>query len=154
MRFPAILVLGLTASCGYSAGGLYDHRAVRVTIFDNVDERRGHEFDLTQAVHRELQGAGIRVNSPDASVELTGKILGLATPAAVEGKTDEVIVGSVVLRVEVVLSDRASGRELRRAEQSIGVNFSSARAESTETARQEAFDRIARWVLTLLEREW
>jgi hypothetical protein len=147
----AVLVL---AGCGYSAGGLYEHRAVRVRVFDNLDERRAHEFDLTQAVVRQLQADGVRVNTPDAAVELLGTIQEITQPTAVEGKKDVVVVGSVAFRLSIVLRDAKSGKDLKTEEKTESVTFSSARAESLETARQEVFDRLARWVATRLEKDW
>jgi hypothetical protein len=144
----------LGASCGYRAGGLYEHQAVRVDLFDNNDERRLHEFDLTRAVVRELQADGIRVNSSDAKVALTGVIQEITQPTAVEGKKDVVVVGSVAFRLQIVVRDLASGKELRTEERVESASFSTARRESQETARQEVFDKLARWVASKLERDW
>ena len=146
--------LALLGGCGYVAGGLYEFDAVRVRIVDNRSERRTHEFDLTQAIVRQLQSDGIRVNGRDATVELSGTIEDIAQPAAVEGAQDVVVVGAIVFRLSVVLKDISSGRELRRGERIESATFSSARAETSETARQQVFDRLARWVATRLEGEW
>jgi hypothetical protein len=152
--FPLLSSLFFFAACGYSAGGLYEHRAVRVRLFDNNDERRLHEFDLTRAVVRELQAGGVRVNTADAPVELVGSIVEITQPTAVEGKQDVVVVGSVVFRIQLVLRDLRTGRDLSTAERVESASFSTARAETLETARQEVFDRLARWVVTRLEKDW
>ncbi len=149
-----LLTLLLGASCGYSAGGMYEYRAVKVAIFDNKDERRLHEFDLTRAVVRELQADGIRVNSSDARVEVQGSIQEITQPTAVEGKQDVVVVGTVVFRLQIVVREITSGRELKVDERVESASFSTARGESLETARQEAFDKLARWVATKLEKDW
>lgn len=150
--WPAVLLL--LASCGYSAGGLYGHDAVRIRIFDNVTERRTHEFDLTEAVARELRAGGVRVNAQDAVVELSGTIEEIVSPTAVEGARDVVVVGSIAYRLSVVLRDRSTGKELRRDERVESATFSSARAETPETARREIFDRLARWAATRVEAAW
>jgi len=152
--FPLLISLLLLTACGYSAGGLYEHRAVRVRLFDNNDERRLHEFDLTRAVVRELQAGGVRVNTTDAPVELLGSIVEITQPTAVEGKQDVVVVGSVAFRIQVVLRDIKSGRDLSTSEHIESASFSTARAESLETARQEVFDRLARWIVSRLEKDW
>ena len=152
-RLPGFVALLLT-SCGYSAGGLYEYRAVKVVVFDNKDERRLHEFDLTQAVVRELQADGIRVNSSDARVEVRGAIQEITQPTAVEGKQDVVVVGTVAFRLQIVIRDLSSGKELKTEERVESASFSTARGETLETARQEAFDRLARWVATKLEKDW
>ena len=154
MRRTVGLSVLLLSSCGYSAGGLYEHRAVKVGLFDNKDERRLHEFDLTRAVVRELQADGIRVNSSDAKVEVHGAIQEITQPTAVEGKQDVVVVGTVAFRLQVVLRDLASGKDLKTEERVESASFSTARGESLETARQEAFERLARWVASRLERDW
>jgi len=34
------------------------------------------------------------------------------------------------------------------------VSFTPSRAESFQTARREAYDRVARWLISRLERAW
>ena len=64
---PALLLSALGA-CGYTVGGLYPERDVRVETFDNVSERRTHELELTGAVVREMVSRGFRVNGADAEI--------------------------------------------------------------------------------------
>lgn len=150
----AALVAGfLASSCGYQVGGLYAVHAVRVETFDNVSERRTHEFDLTEAVVRELAARGMRVNAHDAEVTLRGRILDIRNPAVVEGKLDVQVVGSLQLRVEIQLEDR-EGKVRWRDERTEAVSFAVARGESLESARREVFDRLARWVVVHFEKEW
>ena len=154
LRAAAAGVLLLAASCGYEAGGLIEHKAVKLHILDNRSERRTHEFDLTQAVARELQADGVRVNSGDATVELSGTIEDITQSSVVEGKQDVVVVGSMAFKFSVVVREISSGKELRRDERVESATFSTGRAESQETARREIFDRLARWTATRLERDW
>jgi len=151
---PALAALVFAAGCGYSSGELREHGAVRLAIFDNVDERRTHEFDLTRSVARELSARGVRVNGSGASVELRGTLLAVTEPSVVEGQKDVVVVGAVSFKLQVVLVDVATGRELRRSERTETASFSTARAESRETARQEVFDRLADWAVRNLEKDW
>ncbi len=153
-RAAVVLLPALLSACGYTAGGLYEHRSVRLRIFGNNDERRLHEFDLTRSVARELQADGIRVNSPGAPVELIGQIQEITQPTAVEGKQDAVVVGSVSFRLQLTVRDTAGARDLKVEERVESASFSTARGESLETARQEVFDRLARWVVTRLEKDW
>lgn len=152
---PAPAVLLLLASCGYRVGGLYeDYRAgVRVDILDNQTERRTHEFDLTSAITREMASRGLRVNVPGAPCTLRGQIRSMRTPSVVEGRADAVLVGSLHIVLEIELVNERGERVWsdRRAET---VAFASSRGESLETARREAFDRLARWVVTHFEKEW
>ena len=149
------LAAGLLASCGYQIGGLYDdyHAGVRVAVFDNLTERRTHEFDLTHAVVREMASRGLRVNVPSAPYTLTGRIRDMRTPSVVEGETDRVLVGSLRIRVEIELSD-AQGNLVWKDGKSESVSFTSTRGESLESALREALDRLARWIVTHFEKEW
>jgi hypothetical protein len=48
----------------------------------------------------------------------------------------------------------AEGKERWREERVERVSFTPTRSESFLTARQEAYDRLARWIVTKFEREW
>ena len=104
-RLPLLLGLAV-ASCGYEVGNLYEIRDVKVDIFENNSERRTHEFDLTEAVVREMSARGIRVNARDAAYILKGRILDIRTPSVVDQKnTDQVVVGSLLFSLEIRLID-------------------------------------------------
>ena len=150
---PAVLLL--LVSCGYRIGGLYeDYQAgVRVDIFDNQTERRTNEFDLTSTVTREMASRGLRVNVPGAPYALRGRIRDLRTPSVVEGETDAVLVGSLYLLLEIELVN-AQGDRLWSDRKAETAAFAASRGETFETARREAFDRLARWVVTHFEKEW
>jgi len=149
---PALLAL--LGACGYRVGGLYETRDVRVDVFDNVGERRTHEFDLTEAVVREMTARGIRVNRKDAPVTLRGSIEEIRTPPLVEqAKTDALLVGSLLYRVRIRLV-RADGTERWNDERLESVSYTPSRGESPETARRAMLDRLARWVVTHFEKEW
>lgn len=154
MSRAATLLLLLPASCAYELGGLYAVRDVRVEMFDNVSERRTHEVDLTQAVCHELLARGIRVNQPGAPHLLQGRILDMRTPAVVdERNTDNVLVGSLLITVEIRLVG-PDGREVWADRRSEAASFTRDRGETFETARQKAFDRLARWILVHFEKDW
>ncbi len=154
-----LILLGLTAvtaaSCGYQVGGLYEgyREGVRVDIFDNLTERRTHEFELTQAVVRDMASRGIRVNVPGAPYRLAGRIRDMRTPSVVEGRADAVLVGSLRVLLEIELS-RTGGEIVWKDQKAVEVPFASVRGESADTARREAFDRLARWVVSHFEKEW
>ncbi|HTF56001.1 MAG TPA: hypothetical protein VK661_01920 [Planctomycetota bacterium] len=154
MRTFAWIAAAALAGCGYSAGGLIEHESVFLPTFDNLDERRTFEFDLTRAVGRELAARGVRVNAPDAPIELRGKILKITEPTLVENPGDVPIVGSVSFKIEVALVSRSTGRELSKKEREETASFSSGRFETRETARQEVIKKLASWVVTLVEKDW
>ena len=149
------LLLALAASsCGYEVGNLYEVRDVKVDVFENHSERRTHEFDLTDAVVHEIASRGIRVNAREAAYTLKGRVLDIRTPSVVDQKnTDLVVVGSLVFSLEIRLVD-ANGNEVWKDSRAESASFSAARGESFETARQKVFDRLARWVVAHLEKQW
>lgn len=154
MRRALLPVLAALGACGYRVGGLYEVREVRLRIFDTQSERRTHEFDLTEAVARELLAKGIRVNASSARHELTGEIVDFDQPVAVVNERDVPIVGTVAIKLRIRLTDRETGAVVRDAERVETAAFTNARFESAETARQEVFDRLARWISSNLETDW
>ena len=152
-RLSFLLALA-SSSCGYEIGNLYEVRDVKVDIFDNLSDRRTHEFDLTEAVVEEISSRGIRVNARDAAYTLKGKILDIRTPALVDQKnTDQILVGSLLMSLEIRLMD-GNGNELWKDTRAESVSFTLARGETFETARQKVFARLARWVVSHLEKQW
>jgi hypothetical protein len=152
-RLPLLLALGCS-SCGYEIGNLYEIRDVRIETFENVSERRTQEFDLTDSVVHEIAARGIRVNARDAAYTLKGKILDIRTPSVVDQKlTDLVVVSSVTFALEIRLMD-ANGNELWKDTRTESAPFAAARGESFDSARQKVFDRLTRWVVAHLEKQW
>ena len=154
IRRLSLLLALAGSSCGYEVGNLYEIRDVKVDVFENNSERRTHEFDLTDAVVHEIASRGIRVNAGDAAYTLKGKIHDIRTPSLVNQKnTDQTIVGSLQFIVEIRLID-ANGNEVWKDQRVESASFTEARGESFETARQKVFDRLARWVVAHLEKQW
>lgn len=151
-RLPVVLALLTSGSC-YSVGDLYEFRKVQVPVFDNATDRHTEEFDLTPIVSREMAARGLRVNSPDAAVVLKGKITDMRTPTVVTVEQNTQVVGSLAVRVEIRLLN-LEGRELWRDERTESVSFTSVRGQTFDTARMEAYNRIARWVVAHFEKEW
>lgn len=148
---PAVALL---AGCGYQAGGLVEHRRVKLSMFDNATERRTHEFDLTDAVAREMASEGIAVNAADAPVELVGRIRDFREPAIVTTGQDEVLISSVSIELEISLVRRSDRKVIWSDFRREAASFATQRGESRETARQEVLYRLARWTVTKLEKDW
>ena len=152
-RLAPFLAFALS-SCGYEIGNLYEIRDVKVDVFDNVSERRTQEFDLTYSIVHEISSRGIRVNARDAAYTLKGKILDIRTPALVDLKnTDQILVGSLSMTLEIKLID-SNGTEIWKDTRTEGSSITAQRGETFESARQKVFDRLARWVVSHLEKEW
>lgn len=154
MRSPELFLILLLPGCMYRVGDLYEIKDVRLTVLENDDERRTHEFDLSLVLAREIAAAGIRVNAKDAPFELVGTIERFREPAIVETGKDVVLVGSVSITLSIRIVDRKTGKAVVEDRRTESASFSSLRLESRETARQQVFDRLARWVVTKFEKDW
>jgi hypothetical protein len=104
---------------GYSTQPNYDTsiRTVRVPIFKNLTQRRGLEFDLTNAIVREIElktpykvvGANC-----DADTELTGSIFSYNKNILNRNQLNEVREAETTLSVEVAWKDLRTGEILTR----------------------------------------
>lgn len=148
------MVAGAAAfsGCGYTVGSLIEHRSVALPIFKSDSERRGHEFELHKAVAQEFKAQGVDID-PSADLEVRGMILDITEPTLVEDPADRPQVGSVAFKVEITLISRPSGREIRKRVLEESAPFTTPRFESRETARQAVIDRLARRVVSMLEKE-
>jgi hypothetical protein len=154
IRLSLLLLALLLGSCGYEMGNLYEIRDVKVDMFDNQSERRTHEFDLTDSIVHEISSRGIRVNARDAAYTLKGTILDIRTPSLVDQKnTDQIVVGSLVISLEIRLID-ANGGEVWKDHRTESASITAQRGETFESARQKVFDKLSRWVVSHLEKEW
>jgi hypothetical protein len=127
-RAAAVSLLLLLAACtenrnltilGYSTQPNYDTsiRTVRVPTFKNLTQRRRLEFDLTNAVVREIElktpfkvvGANC-----DADTELTGTIISYNKNILNRNQLNEVREAETTLGVELVWKDLRTGEILTR----------------------------------------
>ena len=154
MKVALTLVPFFLLSCGYRMGGLVSHPEVGLEILDNRTERRGHEFDLSALLAREMMGAGIVVNAPEAPVKLVGEIVNFDQPGVVETGQDDVLVGSVAVRLKLSLLNTRDNKVIWKDVRTESALFSMAREESRDTAKQEVFARLTRWAVTKLEKDW
>jgi hypothetical protein len=104
---------------GYTTRPNYDTRihTVRVPIFKNRTFIRGVEFDLTQAVIRDIeQKTPFKVVGPgcDADTELTGTVVIFTKGLLNVNQLNEVREAETTLSVEVVWRDLRTGEYLTR----------------------------------------
>lgn len=165
----ALLSPGLTGCASYHVGAasLYppDIHTVYVPMFDSLSFRRNLGERLTEAVIKqiELKTPYKVVNTPNADSVLTGRLLTDSKRVLVETPTDEPRVLDVGLVVEVSWHDRRSDRLL--AEQQVPIEAGSVLitqnaklipevGRSGVTAQQQAIDRIAEQIVSLMEAPW
>jgi lipopolysaccharide assembly LptE-like protein len=197
-RFPTALLLAafcaLLASCtntgdftigGYTTATQFPAhiRTVRVPIFKNETFVRGLEFELTEAVVKqiELKSKWKVVHHDGADAELTGKIVNLAKRIILENPLNEVREAELQLAVEVEWRDchacPPTGDPLPPVEperpqiilpgQPVPLRpkrpvvlvqdtatFIPELGESYATARKRVVDRLAEQIVSMLEAPW
>jgi len=117
---PACDTDGNFTLLGYTTAPNYDpkYKTIRVPIFQNRTFRRGLEFDLTEAVVREIEAKTpmkIRTAGQPADLELCGTIFVVTKNILNVNQLNEVREGEMVITVELVLRDLHTGEVLSRA---------------------------------------
>jgi hypothetical protein len=171
---------------GYTTRPNYDLsiRTVHVPIFKNLTVRRGMEFDLTQAVVREIESKTPYkvVSDPCAAdTELTGTILSLTKVVLNITPFNEIREGQTVLTVNVAWRDLRPGHygevlsqpkpppgtplppppppgtPLPPPPQTVvtsEASFVPELGQSITTAAQRNIDRVARQIVLMMEKPW
>jgi hypothetical protein len=165
-RTVSALVL-LLSGCGYMVGNAYgpEVRTIEVPIFQNDSFRRGIEYQLTEAVHKEIQSrTPFRLSKgPGTDTRLTGRIVDIRKDVLGETQFDDPRELQYSVFVRVTWEDLRTGRLL--AEQEVPIDpqsiplvgqaeFAPEIGQSLATATQEATDRLARQIVNMLETPW
>jgi len=152
------------AGCGYLVGPPYsgEVRSIHVPIFENITWRRGLEYQLTEAVQKQIQ-----LKTPyrlakegDADTRLTGKIV--AANKAVLGETgfDDARELQFSLVVELTWEDLRTRKLLLQQRYPIPLDiiqqrnqseFAIEAGQSLATAEHDAIQRMARQIVELME---
>ncbi len=162
-----ILVTALITGCGYRAGNVYgpEVRSVDVPIFQNDTFRRGIEYQVTEAVHREIQThTPFRIaKGREADTRLTGRIVEVRKSVLGETRWDDPRELQLSLMVRVTWEDLRTGQLLAQQEvplqpQSIPTigqaEFAPEVGQSLATATQDATERLARQIVHMMETPW
>ncbi len=162
----AVAVLPL-AGCGYMVGNGFrqEIRSVHVPVFTNDSRRRGLEFQLTDAVHKEIQNRSHYrlAKPPEADTELKGRIVDVRKSVLGETRQDDPRELQITFAVEVTWVDLRNGRVL--AEQRVPISpdlvhllsnssFAPEVGQSLATAYQTAISQMARKVVDSMEAPW
>jgi hypothetical protein len=154
----------LATGCGYRMGNGYEPEihSVYVPIFTSQSDRRGLEFQLTEAVQKEIQlRTPFRiVNEPAADTQLIGKIVNTRKRVLGETKNDDPRELQMSLTVEVRWENLKTGEVL--AEKRVPISqreilliqnaeFAPEVGQSLATAYQQVMDRMAREIVDLME---
>jgi hypothetical protein len=165
-----VALLALTAGlcgCGYTIGNAYqkDIATVYVPIFTNEDYRRGVEFQLTEAVQKQIQQrTPFRLARDEtADTKLTGKIKGIRKSVLGTTADNDPRTLQIQYQVDVTWEDLRTGRILARQNVSIDPDvthlvatgdFSPEVGQSLATATQTAIDKMARQIVDMMQAPW
>lgn len=157
----------LLPGCGYMVGQSYspELRTVSVPIFENVTFRRGIEFQLTEAVQKEItRRTPYRLaRGAEADTRLTGKIVDVRKDVLGETAQDDPRELQVTYMVRVSWEDLRNGQILAQQEVPIApadvplvgqAEMAPEVGQSLATATQDAVDRLARRIVDMMEVPW
>jgi outer membrane lipopolysaccharide assembly protein LptE/RlpB len=164
-----LLVAAATCAlgCGYTIGNQFQHnvQTVYVPIATCEDFRRGPEFQLTEAVQKQIQQrTPFRLAKDDnADTKLTMKIKSIRKTVLGTTAQNDPRELQVQYAVEVTWEDLRTGRILAQNKVSIepevtrlftSGEFAPELGQSLATATQEAIDKMARNVVDMMEAPW
>lgn len=157
----------LLPGCGYMVGQSYspELRTVSVPIFENTGYRRGIEFQLTEAVQKEItRRTPYRLaKGPEADTRLTGKIVDVRKDVLGETSQDDPRELQLTYLVRVSWEDLRNGQILAQQEVPIApadipligqAEMAPEVGQSLATATQDAIDRLARRIVDMMEVPW
>jgi hypothetical protein len=161
------LLLSSAGCGGYTVGAPFNQeiRSVHVPIFKSGSNRRFIEFQLTEAVQKQIQQRSPYrlVKEEDADTRLTGRIVDLRKTALGQTQYSDARELQVNLLVEVTWEDLRTGKIL--AEQRMPLppemlqlaaqaEFAPEVGQSLATADQTVIDRLARNIVDMMEMPW
>jgi hypothetical protein len=155
------------AGCGYNIGAPFspEIRSVHVPVFKSGSNRRFIEFELTEAVQKQIQQRSHfrLVKESDADTRLTGRIVDLRKSALGMTQYSDARELQVNLIVEVTWEDLRTGRIIGQQRVPLPPEmlqlaaqgeFAPEVGQSLATADQVAIDRLARNIVDMMEMPW
>jgi hypothetical protein len=161
------LVLGAVSGCGYIVGQGFgpEVRTVAVPMFLNETYRRDLEWQLTEAVQKQIQNRTLfkLVRGDEADTRLVGRIVQVRKDVLGETMWDDPRQLQFSLEVRVTWEDTRTGRLL--AEQSLPLapdmlpvagrdEFAPELGQSLATAKYNALNRVAEKIVDMMEAPW
>jgi hypothetical protein len=155
------------AGCGYNLGSPYsaEIRSVHVPTFSSSSNRRFFEYQLTEAVQKQIQQRSHfrLVKEEDADTRLTGRIVDATKRAVGQTGNSDPRELQVNLQVEVTWEDLRTGQILRQQRVPITPEALQLAAQSElapevgqsmATGTREVVDRLARNIVDMMEAPW
>jgi hypothetical protein len=167
-RSVTLFVVALALSgCGYTIGSQFQHNVetVYVPIATSEDFRRGTEFQLTEAVQKQIQQrTPFRLAKDDrADTKLTMKIKSIRKTVLGTTAQNDPRELQIQYAVEVTWEDLRTGRILAQNKVSIepevtrlfaSGEFAPELGQSLATGTQETLDKMARQIVDMMEAPW
>lgn len=169
-RSAFILLCGIclpAGGCGYMLGAPYqaEVRSVHVPIFTNDTFRRGIEYQLTEAVQKEikLRTPFQLAKAPYADTRLRGHIVHIRKDVLGETAFDDPRQLQLHLAVEVTWEDVRTGQVLAQRQVPLApemvhmishAEFAPEVGQSLATATQQAVDQLATQIVDMMEVPW
>ena len=153
--------------CGYTVGNSFQSeiRSVYVPIFESKQFRRNVEFQLTEAVQKEIkERTPFRlVKEEDADTKLIGRILDVRKGVLGTNRYDDARQLQITFVVECTWQDLRTGEVL--AERSVDLpaavvqftsnsDFAPEIGQSLATAYQQAIKDMATQIVDMMEKPW
>lgn len=159
----ALLALAL-CGCGYHSGEpkIADAETIAIAIARNDTLRRGnefgiggHEYDLTRRVRDMVLSRtdyGL-TTAGDADLVAEIVILDYDTPFLVEDVNDRPLVTNVSIEVKLKVTRRDGSKVYEGTRREEGYLVGS-RGEDESVAREEAYEKLSRWIVSRLQGGW
>jgi len=146
------------AGCGYTTASLHDEKysTIAVPIFANKTFYRENEFEITEAVKKEIETKTRYkvVNKDEADTVLEGEIVGIRQPVLTEDAEDRIAEQQFALTVHVIWRDSTTGKIIREFLRTVEREADLRRGETLGTAASEAYADLAEVIVESLEKEW
>lgn len=162
-----LFVSAMVTGCGYTVGNDFrqDIKTVAVPIFENKTNRRGIEFQLTEAVQKEItKRSKYRLaKGLEADTRLTGEIIGFRKDVLGETAQDDPRELQISLIVKVRWEDLRTGTLLAEQEMPLSPDqisltaqseFAPELGQSLATAMDDTVHAMARKIVNLMETPW
>lgn len=162
-----VFLSGALAGCGYTVGNGFQSevRSVHVPIFKSKSFRRGIEYQLTEAVIKQIQlRTPFKITSEeDADTRLVGTINDVKKTVLGRNQFNDARELNVTYIVNITWEDLRTGKVLAQNEVPVPpemVQFTSQASfapevgQSLATATQQALDRMATDIVNMMEIPW
>lgn len=158
------VLLVLLCGCGYTVGNGFspDIKTVSVPIFENDTYRRGLEYQLTEAVQKEIQNRSPYrlARGDDADTRLTGRIVQVRKDVLGENNNDDPRQLQFSIMVRVTWENLRTGEVLAKQEVPVApeaiplmgsAGFAPELGQSQATATQTAVGKLAKHIVNMME---